>query len=67
MTIKLMMCQLTKRQLEILPLIRTGRRYKELAYELGITEQSLKAHAKQIRQKLRLEGQGKSTMLKETE
>lgn len=58
--------KLTERQERILELIREGRPYKQIAFDLGITTQCLKIHAKNIRRKMGMQGLGKHVMLRET-
>ncbi len=43
---------LTNRELEVIRLIVNGLRYKEIAVQLGITTETVKAHLKNIRAKL---------------
>ena len=42
---------LTERELEVLQLAAKGERNKEMAYKLGITERTVKAHLQSIYQK----------------
>ena len=46
---------LTEREMEILQLVAEGNRNKEIAFQLGITERTVKAHLASIYQKLNVD------------
>lgn len=43
---------LSKRQLQVLYGLRDGKRYKEIAFDLGISENTISFHISALRQKL---------------
>lgn len=43
---------LTERQLDVMTAVAEGKQNKQIAYELGITERTVKAHRKQIMERL---------------
>ncbi|MCD4802747.1 MAG: LuxR C-terminal-related transcriptional regulator, partial [Anaerolineales bacterium] len=46
---------LSERELEVLQMVAEGARNKEIAYKLGITERTVKAHLSHIFQKLNVD------------
>ena len=46
---------LTQRQLDVLNCLRQGKSNKQIAYELGATERTIKAHRQRVMQKMQVQ------------
>ena len=56
-------CALTKRQREVLNLLRQGRQNKMIAHELNVRESTVKVHVRQILRKMRVKNRTEAALL----